>query len=388
MYVQSPPWLDRVVRPQGKPALRYALAVTVAARLGLQLVAAVVTAVASPHPYAEQAFFTPPAVDPLLSPFQREDALWYQHIAASGYAGLPQAAAFMPLFPLLIRLAGALIGSQPVAGLLIPTLCTAAALYLLFDLTERELSAAAARRTVLLIAVAPAAYFLWSPFTESLFLLESVAVFWLARRGRYEWAGLIVAFAVLTRLQGALLLIPLLGFIADARRRRTLTRPATLRACFAAVSPSMVAATGVVIVAGADSGVGLLGAQALWGAHLAPPWTVVASSIATVVQGRHPEELLNLASVVGVAVSLPAMRRLLPLPYALFTAASLLAILCHVGGNSPLMSASRFCTVIFPALMVLGSSLRRRRQYRLVALVFATACALLFAATVEYVFVA
>ena len=38
--------------------------------------------------------------------------------------------------------------------------------------------------------------------------------------------------------------------------------------------------------------------------------------------GRHPEELLNLLSVAAVLAALPAMRRLLPMPYLLFTAAS------------------------------------------------------------------
>src|SRR5438874_7753063 len=39
---------------------------------------------------------------PFIGPWERWDALWYHHLAASGYH-TPSDAAFFPLYPLLIR---------------------------------------------------------------------------------------------------------------------------------------------------------------------------------------------------------------------------------------------------------------------------------------------
>jgi len=352
------------------------------------VVALLVSAAAPPHAYVEQPFVAAGTTNPLLAPFQREDALWYQHIAAAGY-DIPQAAAFMPLFPLAIRVVGAAIGSQALAALLIPTVCTLVALWLLHDLVRTEIGIRAATRTVVLIGIAPAAFFLWAPFSESMFLLESVAVFWLARRGQHAAAGVVAVLSVLTRLQGAVLLVPLMAHLWLHHRRDHESWRALLRSAAIALGPPL-AVLSALAVAFSTSGwhLGLLGAQALWHAHPAAPWSVLAASVAAIAGGHHPEELVNLLSLLAAAATLPVMWRRLPPPYALFTGASLLVILCHSGGNSPLMSASRFVTVIFPVFIVLATLLEKRSRFRLVAVVFAASSALLFAAMVEYVFVA
>src|ERR1700761_5350744 len=65
--------------------------------------------------------------DVLAAPAVRWDSIHYLAIAQHGYAR-PTEAVFFPLYPLLIRALGLLVGSDVVAGVLISMVSAAAAL--------------------------------------------------------------------------------------------------------------------------------------------------------------------------------------------------------------------------------------------------------------------
>src|SRR5262249_48772624 len=77
-------------------------------------------------------------------------------------------------------------------------------------LIERETgSPRLARLALLLLALNPYAVFFSMGYTESLFLLLSIAVFMALGDGRWLLASLLAALAVLTRITGMLLLLPM-----------------------------------------------------------------------------------------------------------------------------------------------------------------------------------
>ena len=145
----------------------------------------------------------------------RWDALWYGSIAQNGYqyAGTrePSNVAFFPLFPLVNGLVSRLT-ALPVAtsGPLVSTLLTLGSCLLLYRLMRRETNdPEAAARTAVYLLVFPGAFYLTLGYAEALYLLCGLAAFYWAREGRWGRAGGAAFLAGLTRLHGALLILPL-----------------------------------------------------------------------------------------------------------------------------------------------------------------------------------
>lgn len=148
-----------------------------------------------------------------LSIWYRWDANWYMSIAENGYEwvdGIQSNIAFFPLYPLLARAGGWLLGGRILsAGLLLSLVFLFAAMVYLYRLVEEDFSSDTAGRAVWFLAIFPTAFFFQSFYTESLFLLASIAAFYHARRGSWALAGTWGLLASLTRVTGVLLLIPL-----------------------------------------------------------------------------------------------------------------------------------------------------------------------------------
>ncbi|HUE28698.1 MAG TPA: mannosyltransferase family protein, partial [Solirubrobacteraceae bacterium] len=94
----------------------------------------------------------------LASPFARWDSVWYLAIAHGGYDHEAARTAFFPLYPLVLRALGVVIGSDLVAGIVVSVAAFGVSLVLLYRLVELELGDEVARVTVLLIAFCPVAY--------------------------------------------------------------------------------------------------------------------------------------------------------------------------------------------------------------------------------------
>ena len=145
----------------------------------------------------------------LLAPFGAWGGIWYQRLADYGYdptVAHGNGVAFSPLYPMLMRYVHAYLSiSYLVAGVLISTTCFFAALVLLYRLVEKRSGTRIARRVVWLTAFFPTAYLFSSVYTESVYLLLTVATFVLLERSRIVGASLVGVFAVLTRPTGIML---------------------------------------------------------------------------------------------------------------------------------------------------------------------------------------
>ena len=160
-----------------------------------------------------------------LDIWARWDSEWYLLIAQRGYDAsdainhLPvgyfpeDTSGFFPLYPLLIRAIAPLVG--PVGGgILISNIALVVSLWLMLavarDLWGNTFGTRAGFLAGTALVFSPFTLFHSAVYSESLFLALSLATFLLARRNRYDWAGLVAALATLTRPFGVLLAILLI----------------------------------------------------------------------------------------------------------------------------------------------------------------------------------
>ena len=172
------------------------------------------------------------------------DSGWYANIAENGYRapdprvpGDVGTVVFFPGYPLAGRGLHAVTGWRVEVALLVVSqlACWAMWAYLLLLLRDMGASARGAAIVVGVLLCHPAAYFLVSAYSESLFLAGFLGMcFWAARPG---WPALALAGAhgavmTATRIVGVpLVVIPLVAvFFAAGSRWRDLARPAAVAA--------------------------------------------------------------------------------------------------------------------------------------------------------------
>ncbi|HZT54260.1 MAG TPA: mannosyltransferase family protein, partial [Gaiellaceae bacterium] len=305
----------------------------------------------------------------------RWDSVWFLRIADHGYSSASHAdAAFYPLYPAAIAgLGRALFGHYLLAGLLISLAASLGAFWLLHRAAEERLGAEGARRAVLYLAVFPMSLFLVAVYSESLFLLLSLAAFLLAERGRWLGAWSAAALALLTRFAGAAL-VPALVLLAwrSPARRRAIAGAIVPAAAFALYPLFLALHTG--------DGWSFARSQGLWHRHLsyAGPlggiWDGLRSGWAGVeqlVSGSHTHRYwtavedtdpmrvaaINLEAlaflVLFVWLATIAWRRF-GAPYGLFSFASLAIPLSVPSDKWPLLSMPRFGLAVFPLFLALA----------------------------------
>jgi hypothetical protein len=376
------------------PALHQAVAIVAGLRVSLGVVAwasAVlypITVVGGDH----LELLTPKGsrLWPWVGPWQRWDALWYEHIARSGYSRGDPDAAFFPLFPGTVHVVAPLVGGNPaVAALVVSSLALVAALVLLHLLVRGDLDRRTADRTVLYLALAPFAFFLLAGFTESLFLLLAAGSLLAARRGRIGAAAVVAGLAALCRSTGALLVAPLLvEVVADARRRRARDL-APLRPAHALIILPLLAIAGWDLWIRTRLGVhgGVLALQKdVWGNHAVAPWTALHDSLRTVLDGHHPEEALNLVSSLALVISVPLMWGRLPASYLAYATVSILPIVCRESLVTPQESSARYLLSVFPVFVLLALAGRRIWVDRVVLALFPVLLGALTAHFVHFAF--
>jgi hypothetical protein len=372
-----------IARRWGSAALRSAGFAFLSSRLLVLAVAAIVVAIAGVDGRNESSFDSPGLTHPLgglLSPLARWDSVWYLHIAHSGYDG--PSTAFFPLYPLLVR-AIAVVG-EPAALLVSAYVVSLAALfgalYLMHRLVALELGGdETARRSVLMLALFPGALWFGAPYSESLFLLLSVAAFYFARTDRWALAGAAAALASATRSAGVVLLVPLLILWWQSGRR-----PRDL--AWIALAPLGLAAYSLYLALSLGDGFAYLHLQDVWFRSFAGPFGGIPDAavaawdgLRQIVSGQrshvyftaaggdpidvgwHNVELFGFLVLAAVA-TVGALRRL-PLAYGAYALVALALPLSFPVGPQPLMSLPRFLAVLFPLFMwlaLVGRTPRRR----------------------------
>lgn len=286
----------------------------------------------------------------------RFDAGWYYGVAANGYRYDTESEAnnvrFYPLYPMLMRGLGKAAG-MPLfqAGIAISLASLLGALLFLADLFESRAGSRAVVPGLAALLFFPTAFYFASVYTESLFLLTTVAALWAARRGRWSLAALAGFAAGLTRLNGVLIALPVAWYAWEAAGRdlRSL-RP---RAFFASMAPVVGAAVYPLYLWRAF-GSPLLFFHAgggHWAHRPAVPW-VLAQTGGQIGPGL-------LASVVCLLLFLTLtvflfLRR--ETPEALYATATLVMLL----SSGSLAGFPRYVLPLFPCFLLLADFLRSR----------------------------
>ena len=303
----------------------------------------------------------------------RFDAGWYIAIAEDGYRPGDGSGAFLPVYPLSIRVVSWLLGGHElVAALLVSNICFLFALMVLHALTVEEYDLATARRSVLITAAFPTSFFFLAPYSESLYLLLSLLTFRYARRRSWSAAGVAGAAAAVTRSVG-LALVPALAAEAWERRRAGLRWvPAAIAAGIVFAGPALFAA---YWVARGDARAPM-DAQAAWDRHLSLPLVSLGRGLtlgirgATDTVGRYwtADLVVTALAVVPLVVGWKRLRT----TYTVYAAVSLLLRLSYPLAARPLLTGPRFVVVLFPVAWIWATYLTTRARLT-VAIAFSAA---------------
>ena len=314
------------------------------------------------------------------------DTQWYTDIARRGYDWKKSVgtspAAFFPLYPLLIRV-GVVLTHRSYLGvaLALSNLCFLGALGYLWRLARWEFDAEVAGRTVLYIAVFPTALFFFAGYTESLFLLLTVASFYHLRRGDWLLAGSFGALASATRVTGILLALP---FAYEYARYSNFSwRKVDARGI---VGLLLIPAGLLAFMLSLRSTVGDAFAfghyQAAWQkVFTLQLWAGTVESIRQILVVQpwasffEVHNVINLAALVlFLGTTILAARRL-PVAYTIYLGAFWFVTLTSPaianGYPVPLISMSRYVVTLFPVFMVWGA-FGSRRTFHDIYLMLAT----------------
>jgi hypothetical protein len=358
---------------------------------------------ADPQPFASWPLGD--AIDFVVGPFLRWDAHYYLGIATHGYRpdveALRGARAFFPAYPLLVRGLGgfASTGAAAIAAIAVSLAAFWAGLRLLHRLATIELDRRTADATVLLLAFAPVAFFFSAPYTESLFLLVSVAAFLAARTGRWALAGVAAGLASATRPTGVLLIVPLAILYlygprpdrhAGPERHRLLPRyPVRPNILWLALAPAGVIAYSLYLRHAVGDALAWQHIQPFFGRRSFewPTESLRQAAVAAfhAIKGdgldTYRGPILVETAYLGLAAAgiVGAFRRL-PFAYGAYALCALLLAIASPAYVEPLRSLPRLMLPVFPIAMWLATWTEGRRITRPVAVASGVALAALTAA--------
>ena len=158
----------------------------------------------------------------LLDILTQWDGHWYRLIAQHGYGPpMPEvAAAWFPLYPILVRAVEFVVRDYQLASVLVSNGCLIAAALLLMRLLRLDYDDLVCRRAIIFLMFNPVSFFLSSAYTESTFLLLSIGALLAARQGRWWVAALCGGCLSATRAPGLLIGAPLFAEYAVQWRAR------------------------------------------------------------------------------------------------------------------------------------------------------------------------
>jgi len=306
--------------------------------------------------------------------WNRWDAPHYVEIAKNGYTAVGEARyfiVFMPLFPFLIKVVAVFVRNYEVAALLISNSASVLAALYLYRLARLDYPHGTALKSVFYFCIFPTSYFLIAGYTESLFLLLTIACFYYARRGKWFSAGVLGMLASATRITG-LVLIPALFFElfsqtqnAETQNAETKTRKSVLHALSVCCLIGLGFVSYLVLnyAVFGDAFAFLAVQQEHWSKHLAPPWEGLLGALSSVFwRDAAGKVLVGGAELVfgllGLACILYAVAARLRPSYTIYTLLTWLV----VTSTSFWLSVPRYTLSLFPIFILLAVLGEKREE--------------------------
>lgn len=385
-------WWQRV-----DPALRWALGIYLIARVLVSAWAATAVSLAPVdvpyigHPVYEVVHKAYPhssrLLDLVLGAWFRWDTGWFIKVAMHGYAPDDGSTTVSPLYPLLIRWLGRLLGSEYLlAALLISNLALVVGLVLLYKLVRLDFPEDVARRSVAFQVALPAGFFLLAGYTEALYLCLAILSLYAARRSNWALAGVAALLTSLARMQGWVLALPLAYEALHQTRMHPVRAWRGLLA--AAGGPVGTLLYSTYLALSSLPGMSIT-YQRDWKVHYTPPWTSVGMAINSLVTGQASfQDVINtLILLLSLALILVSIWKLRP-TYWLYTATSQSIFLMGYLEGEQLHSMMRYTLVLFPNVIALALLTRCRWASGVVTFIFVLLQAVLLGLFVRWMWVA
>ena len=307
----------------------------------------------------------------LLGVWLRWDAVHYINLAIGGYFGnITGDTLFYPLYFLLIRyLAIPLRIDTVLASLIISTISAFIAFVFLYRIADNFYGEKTARWAVILLCIYPTSFFLFGPYTESLFLALTLAAFWTAYRASWVWTGLLGALASLARGPGIYSPAALLWIAYEQ------LRPIRVMRLFSAHRRLMPVLLGL----GSPVAAGLsfllwknwVGFPSVVEIYREYPHVTISNPLNTILKGTlalfHAPDYIIIIEAVSMLVFLSLIILMIIYPrwrrieWVLYSGLNMGVFLTRYNvAASPLQSMARYVLVLFPVFIMLGDWLSRK----------------------------
>lgn len=351
------------------------------------------------HPHPDNLF---------LDIWARWDSKWYVNIVNNGYwfqLGQESNVAFFPLYPLLMAVVMPLAGQDAVlSGIVVSNLCLFLALIYLYQLALLEFGdEAIAFRTIYYLAAFPTAFYFSAVYTESTFLLFSVATVYYARQQAWGWAALMGLLASASRIVGVLVAM-LVGLewlrahgwtLRDIHRRQTwLNLLVALRQdwgnllLIGLIPLGLLSYMAFLFLSFKDP-IAFSTVQAAWYRQNIGPIAVLQRDLSTLFSQNFAtgeiwwKVILDVSAFALAMALVPVIWRRLGTSYAL-----LIILGMVIPSMSATQSLSRYIVVLFPVFLILGSWGRFPLIDRFLTVTFTLLLGICTAIFVNWVFIA
>ena len=314
-----------------------------------------------------------------VSPLMRFDAVRYQMIVEHGYRLEDGNAAFHPLYPFLGALLCPVVGNNTGLALLVVSTLASIGLCVVFTRYVADVHGMnRAQPATLVLLVAPPAFVLLMPYTESTFLVFAVTSMWAMHHRRWWLAGLLAGLATLTRQQGIALLAPLAWALCTALRQHQ-ARPRDLAAILLIpLSYSLfvlyraVALGDLVALANASTPavfvrnllVSPSSEHVIPGQRIAWPWELFIDQLRIIPLSRNSYHLIidMVLGWAGILIVVTGIKHMTTVE-RWYSLGIIVLALCYYNGEAfPYLSLPRHILLAFPLFVVIMRRVQSKRH--------------------------
>lgn len=153
-----------------------------------------------------------------LSHYTTWDAAHYLRLSEVGYEANLDSCAFYPLWPIFVRWGSGLTGgSHLLAGMVLANVFSLAAFVLFYQVVRKRFGAQIGKWALVLLIAFPGSLFYQFIYSEPLFMLLVMVLWWALERGRYDWAWSAALLLPLARPVGIVAVLPIAWYLATRR---------------------------------------------------------------------------------------------------------------------------------------------------------------------------
>ena len=312
----------------------------------------------------------------LINIWFRWDSAHYNFIATNGYQWI-NSTVFFPLYPLMMRIVSYFIpfdNSTVIAGFFISNFSLLIALFYFYKLIKLDFSDKISRRAILYLLIFPMSIFLASIYTESLFLMLSIASFYYARKKNYKTSSIFIFFACLTRFAGIFLFISIL-FEYLYQNNFKLKFLKSRDSFFIYLSSLGLIAYMFFLYIKFQNPFIFVNLQSEWGRNFSPIWEIFFDSIKYIFINidkfftlEYFNNLVKLSYFLLFSVISVFVWKKIRKSYALYMLISIIIPLL----SGSMASINRYVLVLFPAFILLATVGENKLYHKIISITFGT----------------